>query len=142
MSLEDLTEDRDDLRTRMSALSYEPPVTEFERRQTDANVSARRTVGRWSGFAIAFQVLAGVFGLIWLAMNWSGGVPPDEAGVACFLFWCVSAVIAAVGGVMTLRRSSLLSWWWIAFGLLPWAVVVAEFLYLLKILMSFQGFRA
>lgn len=71
-------------------------------------------------FAAAFHVTS-------LACFCAGvGIGDNGFGLLGLMLWCGSALVAAVAGILTLRRWSLLSGWWIALGLLLWIVVASE----------------
>lgn len=96
------------------------PAEDYERRLAIQRSEAQETVKFAVGVAAVLHALSIAF---LCAGVWAGR---DAFAWFAIALWCVSVVAAAVAGVLALRRWSLLSAWWLAFGLLPWGVIASE----------------
>lgn len=117
-------EDDVDLRDRMTALPYESLVQGYDRSLYEKALLAKSTVRATAVLAFGLHGMALAF--FGLALLLPFNSDKENAETISYLFWGGSALAAVIGGIMTLRRWSILPWRWVVLGLSPWLLIATE----------------
>lgn len=122
---------RRSLRSATGLLPQETPVEEYERHRSERRFDAAEGIG----VCIVCWLGSHVVGLLFLAANLKSGEPLHDWEMwqllAPIFFGGVSFAFGSAAALVALRESAVLRRRWVAAGLVPWAVLVAESTYVL-----------
>lgn len=124
--LERIRSIRRSLRSATSLLPQETPIEEYERRRLERRFDAAEQIGGILLGWLGSHMLALVF--LFAGLNSGEPLPAWERWrlLGPVFFGLVSVAFTFAAATVALRNAAVLRRRWLAAGLLPWAVLVAE----------------